>query len=99
MPIQSNCTRHVQNMNLPPTLALIAIFLCSRASAVEFSEAHIGGKRVTVCRVNVRKERLQLCVRDDSGQLFRRFERLSAWLEPRHQKLVFAMNAGMYQRD
>jgi len=82
---------------LTTTLALIAV-LC-RASAVEFSEAHIGGKRVTVCRVNVRKERLQLFLRDDSGQSFRRFERLSTWLEPRRQKLVFAMNAGMFQRD
>src|SRR5687767_9493194 len=97
MPMQANCTRHVQNMNL--LITLVAVFLCGRVSAVEFSEAQVAGKRVTVCRANVRKERLQLFLRDDSGQGFRRFERLSTWLEPRHQKLVFAMNAGMYQRD
>ena len=79
--------------------ALIIAVLCGHSSAVEFSEAQIAGKRVTVCRVNVRRERLQLFLHDDSGQAFRRFERLSAWLEPRRQKLVFAMNAGMYQRD
>ena len=79
--------------------ALIIAVLCGHTSGVEFSEAQIAGKRVTVCRVNVRKERLELFLRDDSGQPFRRFERLSAWLEPRRQKLVFAMNAGMYQRD
>jgi uncharacterized protein YigE (DUF2233 family) len=65
--------------------------------AVEYSTVEHLGKKFTVCRVNVRKERLQLFHRDEKGQPFRRFEHLAKWLEPK--KLVFAMNAGMYHGD
>lgn len=85
------------------TLLLIVCFvtfaLINGASAVEFSTVEVAGKRVTICRVNVRKERLQLFHRDETGQPFKRFERLTAWLQPRGQKLVFAMNGGMYRGD
>jgi uncharacterized protein YigE (DUF2233 family) len=70
--------------------------LLSNASAMEFSSVEIGGKRVTVCRVNVRKEKLQMFYRDKTGQPYKRFEILTASLQPRGQKLVFAMNGGMY---
>ena len=73
--------------------------LTSHAIAVEFSTVEFAGKRFTVCRVNVCKERLQLFHRDESGQPFKRFDRLASWLESRGQKLVFAMNAGMYHED
>jgi uncharacterized protein YigE (DUF2233 family) len=69
------------------------------ASAVEFTTVEFAGKPFTVCRVNVHKERLQLLHRDDAGQPFKRFDRLTPWIESRGQKLIFAMNAGMYQRD
>lgn len=73
--------------------------LFETASGVEFSEVQTAGKRVTVCRVDPQKERLRLFLKDDLGQPFKRFERLNAWLQPRGQKLVFAMNGGMYERD
>ena len=73
--------------------------LLNEASAVEFSSVEVAGKRVTVCRVNVRKEKLQMFHRDETGQPFKRFDRLAAWLQPRGQKLVFAMNGGMYHDD
>jgi uncharacterized protein YigE (DUF2233 family) len=85
------------------TLLLIAWFgtlvLHSNASAVEFSTVEIAGNRVTICRVNIRKEHLQLFHRDETGQPFRTFERLTTWLQPRGQKLVFAMNGGMFHGD
>ncbi len=68
-------------------------------SAVEFTKEEIAGKSVTVCRVDVRKERLQLFYRDEAGQPFRRFDRLASWLQSHGKKLVFAMNAGMYHGD
>ncbi|MEO6184125.1 MAG: hypothetical protein ABIP71_13690, partial [Verrucomicrobiota bacterium] len=77
----------------------VSLALASNARAVEFSTVEFAGKRFTVCRVNVRKERLQLFHRDESGQPFKRFDRLSPWLESRGKKLVFAMNAGMYHGD
>lgn len=81
------------------TVCLSALILLNTASAVEYSTVEIAGKRVTVCRVNVRKERIQLFHRDETGKPFNRFERLTAWLQPRGQKLIFAMNAGMYHGD
>ena len=83
----------------PFALWLTMLVLLGDASAVEFSTVEVEGKRVTVCRVNVRKEHLQLFHRDDTGQPFKRFERLAAWLQKRDQKLVFAMNAGMYRSE
>lgn len=75
------------------------MLILNEASAVEFSTIEVAGKRVTICRVDVRKEKLQLFHRDETGQPFKNFERLTAWLQPRGQKLVFAMNGGMYHAD
>ena len=81
------------------TLFLALFALLRPARGVEFSTVEIAGKRITVCRVNVKKERLQLFHRDEDGQPFKRFPPLVKWLEERGQTLTFAMNAGMYQRD
>src|SRR5829696_3354964 len=81
------------------TGCIATIFVPNQASAVEFSSLEVAGKRVTICRVDVRKEKLQMFHRDETGQPFKRFERLTAWLQPRGQKLVFAMNGGMYHDD
>ena len=79
---------------------LLALFaLLGSAMGVEFSTVEIAGKRITICRVNVKKERLQLFHRDENGQPFKRFPPLVKWLEERGQTLTFAMNAGMYERD
>ena len=81
---------------------IIWVFLlscCIRANAVEFSTVEFKGKRVTVCRVNIRQEHLELFYRDDKGRPFKRFDRLSSWLKSRGHRLVFAMNAGMYHPD
>jgi len=73
--------------------------LCDRASAIQFSNAVVAGKHVTVCCVNVRKERLQLFLRDDADRPLKSFEGVYRWLKSHGQRLVFAMNAGMYQPD
>jgi len=79
-------------------LILVLTFL-TNACAVEFSTVEIAGKRFTICRVDVRKEHIQLFNLDESGKPFKRFDRLGAWLKNRGQTLVFAMNAGMYKED
>jgi uncharacterized protein YigE (DUF2233 family) len=78
---------------------LMVFALVSAAAAVEFGEAEIAGKRVTVCRVNVRKQNLRLFRYDDAGRPFKSFEGIERWLQSRGQKLVFGMNGGMYHRD
>jgi uncharacterized protein YigE (DUF2233 family) len=69
------------------------------AFAVDCSTVEYAGKTFTVCTVNVRKDQLRLFHRDDAGEPFKRFDRLVVWLAPRKEKLVFAMNAGMYHAD
>jgi uncharacterized protein YigE (DUF2233 family) len=86
---------------MKPLLVFLFLTLAFVGSVlgVEFSTAEIAGKPLTVCRVNLRKERLQLFLQDDAGQPIKRFERLVALLGARGQKLTFAMNAGMYHAD
>src|SRR5688572_17155979 len=67
--------------------------------AGEFKEARIGGKRVTVCTVDPRVERLELFLRDHAGQPFKSFEAVDGHLASQGDRLAFAMNAGMYHRD
>ena len=69
------------------------------APAVEFSAVEFAGKRFTVCRIETGKERLELFHRDEAGQAFKTFDRLSTWAQARGRKLVFAMNAGMFHPD
>ena len=79
--------------------ALVISIALHRAEAVDFSRMEFAGKTFTVCRVDVRKEHLDLFHRDDHGEPLKRFDRLVTWLQPQHRHLVFAMNAGMYNAD
>ena len=78
-------------------VALTAI--CNDAWAVKCDAANSLGKRYTVCRIDVRREHLQLFLHDDSAKPFRHFDMLDAWLRDHGQRLNFAMNAGMYRAD
>jgi uncharacterized protein YigE (DUF2233 family) len=94
-----------------PILVLLALSAwsgCSRqtnttpppVSAQKGSESGaVTAPRFTTIRVDVRKERLELFLRDDVGHTFQRFDRLKSWLASRNQRLRFAMNAGMFQPD
>lgn len=55
--------------------------------------------RYTVVEIDLRTERLEVFLRDDTGAEFKRLDRLEAWLAARGRQLVFAMNAGMYHAD
>ncbi|MEO6755055.1 MAG: hypothetical protein ABIP85_25040 [Chthoniobacteraceae bacterium] len=65
---------------LPRFISIFLLVLLVSARAVEFSTVEIAGKRVTVCRGDVRKKRLQLFHRDGNGQPFKRFPALADWL-------------------
>lgn len=76
------------------------LFACAaHVKAVDFSTAKIGGKRLTICRVNVAREQLRLFWRDDAGVPIKRLSRLAEITDARGEKLAFAMNAGMYHGD
>jgi uncharacterized protein YigE (DUF2233 family) len=59
----------------------------------------VAAPRFTTIRVDVRRERLELFLRDDAGHTFKHFDRLKSWLAARNKQLRFAMNAGMFQPD
>lgn len=81
-------------------LALITLMLVSAtAHAVDFRAVVHAGKKFTVCRVDLKKEKLQLFLKDDQGQPLKSFATLDAWLQKKGEKLAFAMNAGMYHGD
>src|SRR5690242_11130243 len=80
-------------------IGFITLTLSPLAIAVEFSSVEFAGKRFTVCQVDLRKERLRLFLRDDKGQPLKRFQALSRWTDSQKQRLVFAMNAGMFESD
>jgi len=71
----------------------------ARLHALEFTTATNVGRRAIVCRVDPKRDLLRLFLRDDRGQALKSFEALERLLQTREQKLLFAMNAGMYQPD
>jgi len=69
------------------------------ASALECLEVQFQSARSTVCRVDLRTDRLKLFLNDESGKPFNSFRRVNNSLTARNEQLVFAMNAGMYRED
>jgi len=65
----------------------------------EIGTVEFGGRRFTVCRVDLASQQLELFWRDDKGAAFRSFSALDQWLQGRGRRLIFAMNAGMYRED
>ncbi len=81
-------------------LSALSLMLCSTTSwAVDCAPIETPSLRATVCRVDARREHLQLFLRDEAGAPFNSFTAIEHWLEPGGQHLLFAMNAGMYRPD
>src|SRR4051812_47966016 len=85
-------------MRFAPAALLLSLQLVG-AHAVEFEKSSSAGKQITVCRVNVRKERLELFLRDASGQTLKTLSNVQQLVTAGGHRLVFAMNAGMYHAD
>ena len=49
--------------------------------------------------VDTKKQDIKLYWKDDQQQIFKSIQNLKSWLDKKHKKLVFAMNAGMYKKD
>ena len=79
------------------TVLVVVSAWSGAARAVEFGEERAAGKRVTFCRVDLRKERLRLFLKDEYGEVFRRFDPLARATQAAGGTLVFAMNAGMFE--
>jgi uncharacterized protein YigE (DUF2233 family) len=73
---------------------LIAMLLCLFAQLGQAQDA-----RFTVTTIDTGKHQLALFLNGDAGQPLNSFARLETWLKARHQRLSFAVNAGMYHAD
>jgi len=79
-------------------------FACAAAAALlallaGCASTRAAEPRFTVVAVDPARERLQLFLNDEQGRPYRRLDRLASALAGRSQRLVFAMNAGMYHAD
>lgn len=101
-------------MNLIPRISFVLFVICAafggcarKSSGTPPPNAVDAGSepavatsgRFTTVRVDLRTNRLELFLRDETGRTYNSFDHLSAWLEGRNQQLLFAMNAGMYKPD
>jgi uncharacterized protein YigE (DUF2233 family) len=86
-----------------PSLPRAAVALC--AVALACGHGNLGAQAVgvapplTLVRVDTGKAQLRLFLRDAQGRPYAQFDRLAADVAARGQRLVLAMNAGMYERD
>ena len=85
------------NCGLRLMAALILAAGC--AQAVECSNDVSSGAPVTTCRVDLRRDQMQLFWRDTAGRPYVQFEVLRAALAEKGQTLEFAVNGGMYKPD
>lgn len=69
------------------------------AYAVECMPVLHKGAQYTVCEVDATRERLELFLRDDEGQILGQFTSVNRLLDETGQALAFGMNAGMYHDD
>jgi uncharacterized protein YigE (DUF2233 family) len=79
--------------------AIVLLSAAGSAQAVECASNVLNSGTVTVCRVDLVHEQLQLFWRDDTGQPYGGFSALHDALAKRGKTLEFAMNGGMYQPD
>ena len=86
-------------MALPPVKAVTKTPAAPPLPGLDFSAERHAGTRYTVCRVDLTKHKLELFWRNGAKRPFEGFATLDGWLRGKGRKLVFAMNAGMYQSD
>lgn len=82
-------------------VAALATFglLAAPGAAVTCESVRFEGADYTICEVDARTQRLALFLRDADGQVYGQFSRIDQALAARGDKLLFAMNAGMYHED
>lgn len=78
--------------------ALLALVLLATPAVAQCRADSFDGTPFTLCEVTAGQD-LRLFLNDPSGAPLLSFARLSALLEAQGQRLVFAMNAGMYHQD
>jgi len=85
---------------LPPLLLANMLGCTSAAQAVDSTETSFDGQNYRVVRLDLNHEKLSLHWRDpETSQPFGSIEALRQWGASHGQKLLFAANAGIYDRQ
>jgi len=85
------------NKKNQPLYFIIAVFLAIVITA--FNDEPNGDDDFVVYKANPQNTNIQLYWKDDKGQLLKSLQALKNFTEKRGDKLLFAMNAGMYKTD
>ena len=81
-------------------LALAALVLLSAPASADPCERHVfEGSAFTVCTFNSRHDDMRLAWTGQSGTALRSFDKLAADLGADKDRVLFAMNAGMFEED
>ena len=83
-------------MKSKPLFILLASLYCL---LILSSNNQIANETILSYTVNCNKQNIQLYWKDDTGHLLNSIQNLKSYLDKKNEKLVFAMNAGMYKKD
>lgn len=78
---------------------LFSGLVAGTAQATECRQERFGGNDYSVCDVDLTRERLELFLADETGNIYGHFGNLDRALTDKGFRLGFAMNAGMYHDD
>lgn len=78
-------------------IILFLFFICVLSFCISF--ALTNDSRFITYIVNPKEKNVKLYWKDDSGKILNQFTNLESFVAKRNQKLIFAMNAGMYKED
>lgn len=76
-----------------------ALFAASTAFALETKQANVGDDTFDLVELDLAHDTLELRWQDDAGKALASIERLRAWGAAHGRELVFAANAGIYDRE
>ena len=91
------CNHFLHSMNKKKLILFSTILILLTASIFAFSILKYKDETFISYQVNLKKQDLKLYWKDDKNQPFKSLQNLKTWLDSKGQKLVFAMNAGMYK--
>lgn len=98
--LSSRMVRFVTRLFVAPALAGLAIGCSPSADAVDGRDMVYDGQSYFTVTVDTRRDDIEMFWRNpDTGQSFGGIEALKTWTAGKGRTLVFATNAGIYDRD
>jgi uncharacterized protein YigE (DUF2233 family) len=82
-----------------PAAALFALLAALPCAAAPCAQRTFEGSGFTVCAVDARRDELRLAWTGADGKALRGFDHLAAALGADRDRVLFAMNAGMFEED